>query len=121
VYELFLDPDPVGSGNGCLPGCHLVYGEDVLPAEEQTVADRPGQGSHQAVLQTKCRVFFCYLPKVISSVSDPDPGPDWIRVRTGSGSGLDPDSIRLVNPYPYPYPESGSVSGSRRAKMTHKR
>ncbi len=32
------------------------------------------------------------------------------------GSGLDPDSIRLVDPYPY----SESVTGSRRAKMTHK-
>ncbi len=40
-----------------MPGCHLVYGEDVLPAEEQSVADGPGQGSHQAVLHTKCRVF----------------------------------------------------------------
>jgi hypothetical protein len=59
---IIFDPDPVGSGNGYLPGCHLVYGEDVLPAEEQPVADGPGQGSHQAVLYTKCCVFFCYLP-----------------------------------------------------------
>ncbi len=35
----------------------------------------------------------------------------------GSGSGLDPYSIGLVDPDPY----SESGSGSRRAKMTHKR
>jgi hypothetical protein len=36
----------------------------------------------------------------------------------GSGSGLDPYSIGPVDPDPYL--ESGSGSGSRRAKMTHK-
>jgi hypothetical protein len=36
----------------------------------------------------------------------------------GSKSGLDPDSIRSVDPDPYL--ESGSGSGSRGAKMTHK-
>jgi hypothetical protein len=37
-------------------------------------------------------------------------------LRIVSGSGLDPDSIGSVDPDS----ESGSVSGSRRAKMTHK-
>ncbi len=36
----------------------------------------------------------------------------------GSGSGLDPYLIGPVDPDPYS--ESGSGSGSRRAKMTHK-
>jgi hypothetical protein len=36
----------------------------------------------------------------------------------GTASGLDLDSIRSVDPYPDS--ESGSRSGSRRAKMTHK-
>ncbi len=36
---------------------------------------------------------------------------------SGSGSGLDPYSIGPVDPDPY----SESGSGSRRAKMTHKR
>ena len=38
--------------------------------------------------------------------------------KSGSKSGLDPDSIRSVDTDPYL--ESGSGSGSRRAKMTHK-
>ncbi len=42
-------------------------------------------------------------------VADPDPG---------SGSVLDPYSIGSVDPDPYS--ESGSGSGSRRAKITHK-
>ncbi len=38
--------------------------------------------------------------------------------RIGSGFGLDLDLFRSVDPYPAP--DSESVSGSRRAKMTHK-
>ena len=70
---------------------------------------------------------------VFSRVSDPDPywiriqSDHWIRIRirnlnqgcgSGYGSVLDPYSIGSVDPDPYS--ESGSGSGSRRAKMTHK-
>jgi hypothetical protein len=44
----------------------------------------------------------------LGRVSDPDLDPD-------------PYSIGPVDPDPDPYSESGSESGSRRAKMTHKR
>jgi hypothetical protein len=49
---------------------------------------------------------------------DPDPDPSIIQgFGSGPGPGLDPYSIGPVDPDPY----SESGSGSRRAKMTHKR
>jgi hypothetical protein len=51
--------------------------------------------------------------RVVDPDLEPDPDPYWIRI-------LDPDSIGSVDPHPDPYSESGSGTGSRRAKMTHK-
>jgi len=49
----------------------------------------------------------------------PNPGSDFFSIpqEQGCGSGLDPDSIGSVDPDP----DSVSGSGSRRAKMTHKK
>ena len=61
-------------------------------------------------------IIYCIYPGhfdvlflVAHIIADPDPG---------SGSVLDPYSIGSVDPDPYS--ESGSGSGSRRAKITHK-
>ncbi len=59
------------------------------------------------------RAFALCYPVSTSTIprfADPDPYPD------SRGSGLDPDSIGSVDPDS----ESGTGSGSRRAKMTHK-
>jgi hypothetical protein len=83
-----------------------VKGLAAAGKKEETLAGRRLSLIDEAEEQLKQGLLLSYS---LSSVVDPDPG---------SGSVLDPYSIGSVDPDPYW--ESGSGSGSRRAKMTHK-